>query len=211
MGAAKKIDYERIEPGWRAGILSPRQLAADYTAETGTAVSHTAIMKHFRNAGIERDLAAKIQAKADALVTRAMVTGTVTRESNIDEQQVIEDNAAQVATVRLGHRKDISKAKNIAVRLMEELELQTGAENVELLEELGELMFTPNGAGVDKLNEAYRKIISLPGRVKTMKDLGDSLRTLISLEREAYNIGSGESAEKPPKRITLDFVDVVPK
>ena len=28
MAAPKKVDYEAIEPGWRAGIKSPEQLAA---------------------------------------------------------------------------------------------------------------------------------------------------------------------------------------
>ena len=62
----------------RAGILSPRQLAAQYTEETGDPVSHAAIVNHFKKAGIDRDLAAKIRAKADAMVTQAMVTGKVT-------------------------------------------------------------------------------------------------------------------------------------
>ncbi|MGQ7090747.1 hypothetical protein ACUOBA_18165, partial [Escherichia coli] len=38
------------------------------------------------------------------------------------------------------------------------------------------------------LNEIYQKVISLPSRVKSMKDLSDSLKTLIGLEREAYSI-----------------------
>ena len=54
MAAPKKIDYDRIEPGWRAGLLSPHQLAAAYTEETGQKVSHAAIIKHFKKAGIAR-------------------------------------------------------------------------------------------------------------------------------------------------------------
>jgi len=216
VAASKKVDYDRIEPDWRAGILSPRQLAADYTKETGVSVSHTAIINHFRKAGIERDLSAKIQAKADAMVTKAMVTGKVTRETLIDEAQVIEDNAALVATVRLSHRKDISKAKAIAASFMDELEQQAGTENSALLEKLGALMESPDEKGIDRLNEAYKKVISLPGRVKTLKDLGDSLKTLIALEREAYNIPAAGTPQadqdaKPKKRYILDFVDVEPR
>lgn len=36
----QKIDYDRIECGWRAGILSPRQLMTQYTEETNEPVSH---------------------------------------------------------------------------------------------------------------------------------------------------------------------------
>ena len=75
MAAPKKIDYDRIEPGWRAGLLSPHQLAALYTEETGQKVSHAAIIKHFKKSGIARDLSSKINDRANAMVTEAMVTG----------------------------------------------------------------------------------------------------------------------------------------
>ena len=54
MPARKKVDYERIEPGWRAGALSPSQLAAEYTDATGVSVSRSAIIKHFTELGIPR-------------------------------------------------------------------------------------------------------------------------------------------------------------
>lgn len=214
MAATKKVDYARIEPGWRAGILSPRQLAAQYTEETGNPVSHAAIVNHFKKAGIDRDLAAKIRAKADAMVTQAMVTGKVTPEPLVPERQVIEDNATQIASVRISHRKDIARARSVAANLLAELELQTGPDAAAMLADLGELMRSPDDKGQDKLAEVYQKVISLPGRVKTMKDLGDSMRVLIGLEREAYGIeGDDDKSQSGAqrKRVILDFVDVVAK
>lgn len=214
MAATKKVDYARIEPGWRAGILSPRQLAAQYTEETGDPVSHAAIVNHFKKAGIDRDLAAKIRAKADAMVTQAMVTGKVTPEPLIPERQVIEDNATQIASVRISHRKDIARARSVAANLLTELELQTGPDAAAMLADLGELMRSPDDKGQDKLAEIYQKVISLHGRVKTMKDLGDSMRVLIGLEREAYGIeGDDDKSQSGAqrKRVILDFVDVVAK
>ena len=214
MAATKKVDYARIEPGWRAGILSPRQLAAQYTEETGDPVSHAAIVNHFKKAGIDRDLAAKIRAKADAMVTQAMVTGKVTPQPTVPERQVIEDNATQIASVRISHRKDIARARSVAANLLTELELQTGPDAAAMLADLGELMRSPDDKGQDKLAEIYQKVISLPGRVKTMKDLGDSMRVLIGLEREAYGIeGDDDKSQSGAqrKRVILDFVDVVAK
>ncbi|MBP6653210.1 MAG: hypothetical protein KA181_12410 [Xylophilus sp.] len=214
MAATKKVDYARIEPGWRAGILSPRQLAAQYTEETGNPVSHAAIVNHFKKAGIDRDLAAKIRAKADAMVTQAMVTGKVTPQPAVPERQVIEDNATQIASVRISHRKDIARARSVAANLLTELELQTGSDAAAMLSDLGELMRSPDDKGQDKLAEIYQKVISLPGRVKTMKDLGDSMRVLIGLEREAYGIeGDDDKSQSGAqrKRVILDFVDVVAK
>jgi len=212
MAASKKVDYDRIEAGWRAGILSPRQLAAQYTEDTGQPVTHAAIINHFKKIGIERDLAAKIRAKADAMVTQAMVTGKVTKEPVIPEKQIIEDGATQIAAIRLSHRKDIARARGVATSLLIELEQQTGPDAANLLADLGEMMRKPDERGQDKLNEVYQKVVSLPGRVKTMKDLGESMRVLIGLEREAFGI-SGDAGEDPAlsgqrkKRVLLEFVD----
>ena len=197
MPARAKVDYDRIEPDWRAGIKTPRQLADEYTAATGVSVSHTAIIKHFAKAGVDRDLAAKVQAKADALVMQAEVTGKVTpKVSSVtlaEEKKIIEANAVSVATVRMDHRQDIRKARDLGMRLFEELETETGS--LGDLVALGEMMRKPDDRGVDKMNDLYLKVLSMPGRVDSMKKLSDTLKTLIGLEREAY--GMKIEAENP--------------
>ncbi len=188
MPARKKVDYERIEPGWRAGALSPSQLAAEYTDATGVSVSRSAIIKHFTELGIPRDLKAKVRAKADAMVAEAMVTGKVSTVTTKRDTEIIDESATREAIVRLSHRTDIARSRNIVMSLFAELEAICGVENAELLSQLGELMRNPDENGQDRRNDLYRKLISLPGRAKTMKDLGDSLKTMIGLEREAFGI-----------------------
>ena len=196
----QKIDYDRIERGWRAGILSPRQLAAAYEEETGQKVSHAAIIKHFTRLGIPRNLAEKIKAKSDAMVTQAMVTEQVTPVTIKRDQEIIEDAATQLTYVRLNQRKDIQRSRKIAMSLFDELEMMVGQENVKLLEMLGELMWSPDDKGNDKVNDLYMKIISMPGRVKSMKDLSDTLKTLIALERQAF--GLDDENNKPVDALT---------
>lgn len=196
----QKIDYDRIERGWRAGILSPRQLAAAYEEETGQKVSHAAIIKHFTKLGIPRNLAEKIKAKSDAMVTQAMVTEQVTPVTIKRDQEIIEDAATQLTYVRLNQRKDIQRSRKIAMSLFDELEMMVGLENVKLLEMLGELMWSPDDKGNDKVNDLYMKIISMPGRVKSMKDLSDTLKTLIALERQAF--GLDDENNKPADALT---------
>lgn len=195
MAAPKKVDYERIEPGWRAGILSPRQLAAQYTEETGEPCSHAAINNHFKRQNIPRDLSAKIRAKSDAMVTAAIVTANVPRLDSVTEKAIVEGNATQMTAVRLGQRRDIQRARTLTMNLFAELELQAGAENFAMLEQLGDLLANPD-SGLPKIGDLYQKIISLPGRAKTMKDLGESLRVLILLERQAFGLDdpAGEDA-----------------
>lgn len=187
-GSKSKVDYDRIERGWRAGILSPRQLAAAYEEETGQKVSHAAIIKHFTKLGIPRNLAEKIKAKSDAMVTQAMVTEQVTPVTIKRDKEIIEDAATQLTYVRINQRKDIQRSRKIAMSLFDELEHQVGIENVENLEKLGELLRSDDDKGRDALNDLYMKIISMPGRVKSMKDLSDTLKTLIALERQAFGL-----------------------
>lgn len=189
MAAKKRVDYERIEAGWRAGILSPHQLAAAYVEDTGEPVSHAAIIKHFKKEGVPRNLAAKIKAKSDAMVTAAMaskVTEEVTSVTIKRDKDIVDDGAATLTAVRLGHRKDINRYRNLAGRMLEELEGVT--DNRDLFEELGEIMRSPDDNGQDKRNDLYQRVIDLPSRSKTMKEMSDTLKTLITLERDAYDI-----------------------
>ena len=202
----QKIDYERIERGWRAGILSPRQLAAAYEEETGQKVSHAAIIKHFTKLGIPRNLAEKIKAKSDDMVTRAMVTEQVTPVTIKRDKEIIEDAATQLTYVRLNQRKDIQRSRSITMQLFDELEHQVGVANVELLENLGELMRSEDDKGQDKLNDIYHKIISLPGRVKSMKDLSDTLRNLIALERQAFGLDDKDNNTVDPLQALLNRI-----
>lgn len=187
-------DWEKIEADYRAGIKTLRQIAGEH------GVSHVAINKRAKRDGWSRDLSAKIAAKADELVTKGAVTSVVTTESRISEREIIDANAQAIVSVRLGQRKDIQRSRSITMRLLEELELQSGRENAELLEQMGELMRREDDRGQDKLNDLYQKIISLPGRAKTMKDLGESLRVLVTLERQAF--GLDDKDQKPQDSLT---------
>ncbi|HHD7578734.1 TPA: hypothetical protein ACOVI3_002944, partial [Escherichia coli] len=65
------------------------------------------------------------------------------------------------------------------------------------------IMFDPDDKGRDRLNEIYQKVISLPSRVKSMKDLSDSLKTLIGLEREAYSIENKAETKEVTHNVML--------
>ncbi len=195
------IDWERIEPEWRAGVKSVLQIAADYEKATGRKISHTAINKHFKELGVPRDLAAKVQAKAQAIVSAAAVSAEVSTETTPKDAEIINANADLVAGVMLSQRNDIKRGRKLVMNLLGELEVTT--DNKELFEQLGVLMFKPDENGRDKLYDTYLKVISMSGRVDSMKKLSDALKTLVGLEREAFGIGQDHE-----KGGTLeDFVD----
>ena len=134
------------------------------------------------------------------MVTQAMVTEQVTPVTIKRDKDIIEDAATQLTNIRLGQRKDIQRSRKIAMSLFDELEHQVGIENVENLEKLGELLRSEDDKGRDALNDLYMKIISMPGRVKSMKDLSDTLKTLIALERQAF--GLDDENNKPVDALT---------
>ncbi|MFQ1018083.1 hypothetical protein [Gilliamella sp. BG7] len=176
----KKPDWEAIESAYRAGLLSIREIASQH------GITHGAINKRAKRDGWERDLSSKIKNKADSLVSKKEVSTQVSSENKLNERILIEANAEVIANVRMEHRGDIRKARNIANALFEEL----GAEcaDIEAFKKLGELLANPDQNGRDKLNEVYMSVISMPERVKSMKALSETLKNLITLERQAYNI-----------------------
>lgn len=180
-------DWQQIELDYRAGIKSLRQIASEQN------VSEGAIRKRSKRDEWSRDLNGKIQAKAEELVRKDTVRSEVRTKTNISEKETIDANANVVATIRISHRKDISRARSMTMSLFDELEHMIGADNVALLNQLGELLYSPNAKGEDKLNDLYMKVIQLPNRVKAMRELSETLKTLVGLERQAYGLEEKEN------------------
>lgn len=175
-------DWERIEFDYRAGLLSLREIASRQ------GVSHVAIKKRADKEGWTRDLNAKIKAKADALVNKAVVTGEVNSQRLVTEAETIAAGAQRLAEVKTAHHSLIARGRALALKLLEELEGQTGS--TELLNELGELLRREDEKGVDKLNDLYRKVISSAGRVTSFKALTDALKNVIGMERETWGMSA---------------------
>lgn len=189
---ARSVDWDAIEPQWRAGIKTKLQMSEEF------GVSRAAMDKHFAKLGIDRDLTEKIRAKAEALVTQAQVTREVTAESVATERDIVDANAMMQADAVLGQRKDISRSRGVVKKLFAELETQLDC--AEDFAKLGDLMASPDDNGTDKLNELYRKVMSLPSRVDSAKKLADALRVLIELERKVLRIKDDTGLEDAAKK-----------
>lgn len=195
-GEKAATDWERIESDYRAGILSTREIAS------ACGVSHTAINKRAKKDGWVRDLKAKIQAKADELVSRRAVSTEVSSQRAATERQIIEANAERIAQVRGEHRGDIQRVRTLALNLLGELEGQSAS--LEDLATLGELLRNPDEDGNDRRNDLYLKIISTPSRIDSAKKVAETLKHAITMEREAYGLDD-KKPEQPPGEITITF------
>lgn len=180
-------EWAKIEADYRAGVKSLRQIATDHGITEG------AIRKRAKKEDWERDLAQKVKAKADALVRNATVRAEVREQHRVPESVIVDDNAQAVAGVMLSQRSDIKRNRALVMRLLEELEGVT--HHGDTLEQMADMLLgdiDPEDKAAqarrEKMLEAINKAISLSSRVDSMKKLADTLKVLVALEREAYNI-----------------------
>lgn len=197
---AKPADWEAIESAYRAGLMSLREIASQHS------ISEGAIRKRAKRDDWSRDLSAKIKERAEDLVRKEEVRKQVRAETTLTERVLIEASAEVIANVRMEHRGDIRRAREITNALLDEL--GTECADVPALEKLGDLMFKPDDKGQDRLNEIYQKIISMPERVKSVKALSDALKNLISLERQAYNLDEVAKDPDDPLKKDLNTTDI---
>lgn len=185
----KQPDWERIEQLFRAGLLSVREIAA------ACGVSHTAINKRSKAEGWDRDLNAKIKAKADSLVSKREVSTKVSTETLATERGIVEANAEVIADIRLAHRGDISRSRRLTNKLLDELEALTDEQGTikQLIEQMKDGDHEDGEAMSDMLALA-NKMGALPTRTKTMKELAETLKTLVVLERQAYGLDEKEKS-----------------
>lgn len=182
----KDVDWVKLEADYRANIKSIRMLEDEY------GISKTRIGQIAKENDWTRDTSAKIKARTQAKLDASLLDSKLDG-SRVSEKEVIEAAAETQTNVILAHRKDIGRARKLALSLLEELEGVT--DNPEFIKHLAETMYSQLEGEVgqkaaDKLMEAFRKASSLPGRVGTMKMLSETLKNLVGLEREAFGIES---------------------
>ncbi len=194
----KKIDWERIEVDYRAGIKTLRDIAGEHD------ISHVAITKRAKRDGWVRDLTAKIQAKAAELVTKSIVNKLVTKEKRILESEIVTANAVNNATIDISHRVGSTFSREVVDSLMQELKDQIA--DREEYAKLGEMLRNPDVYGNDKLNDIYMKTISFNGRVDSVKKLTDAQKVIIELERRVYKIDTDPFADADKRaRVVVTF------
>jgi hypothetical protein len=177
-------DWEAVEKDYRAGIATLRQIAETH----GT--THTTVANRAKAGGWDRDLGAKIASKAEAILSKSHLSSDLSKPAT--ERQIVESNAQVVAAVAIAEQASIKRHRSLTEKLLDELEAQ--CDNPALFAQLAELMRSPEDRGTDKLNDLYRKVIGLPSRIDGAKKLAETLRILVSLEREAYGMDKDDQS-----------------
>lgn len=198
MTERKQVDWEGVERDYSAGLLSLRELADKY------GVAHVTIKKKADRLEWPRNLSAKINAEVERRANSATANSDA-NSKKATEKEIVQANAQAIVDIKLSHRTDISRGRNLVAALFGELEEATT--NKEFFEQLGELLRKENDHGQDKLNDIYQKVISMPQRIDGVKKLSEALRILIDKERQAFGIQDKALPNKPVEDLTDEEIN----
>lgn len=157
-------DWEKIDSDIRAGILSNREIARQHN------VSETAIRKHIKAKGIKRDLSARIKEQVRIKMVRAEV-----RNSNANDDQVVDEKSDQVVEALKLQRSDIAKLRDEEQRLLAELgdnptKLWIGQYKGVVIEKEVGIAVTERSAALQALANVQHKRIQLERQALGMSD-----------------------------------------
>lgn len=188
-------DWPWIKRQYRVGLKSTREIARESTAK-GRKISHVAIEKRADKEGWSRDLKAQVKAAVAEKLARDAVNkpGSSVTSDGASDAEIIDAAARQGADVIRSHRNDINLLQRTTKAMVTEL---AGA--TEVVSDLAEVIVrgtTPaDGDSPSKVEslkqrrERLMRLIGLPSRAGILKDLTQSTRHLIGLERQAFNLG----------------------
>ena len=186
-----------IELAYRAGVHSLATIGEQY------GVSDAGILKRAKKEGWTRDLSKKIRAVTERKVIIHTLSPEELAEKEVSEERLVEAVATNQTGVVRRQGERIAKLTILADKLTDELVHQTT--NLELYEQLGELMHAPDEKGKDKLNEVYRKVTTSAGRIAAFRNLVETSKTLIGLERQNVGLAdnSNGDADTPEQKVEM--------
>jgi hypothetical protein len=180
----KAPDWELIERDYRAGVLSIREVAKTH------GISDKAVRNKAKERGWERDLSEKI---AEKVRTELVRTQSAPADPKT-EREIIETAAATVVKVVRSHRKRIGHQTALVDLLTEQLmEAAMNRDDIEV-EINTETMADQSG----QRRTMMMRAVSLQSHSTIAVNLSNALKTLVGLERQAFNIKEEpETASNP--------------
>lgn len=180
------VDWEAVEREYRLGVRSLREIGQEYGVTEG------GIRARARKNGWDRDLSAKVAARAETLVRKEAVRSELRSTQVANERALVEASAEALKDVLLGHRADIRKAREVVKNLLRRLEGVTNAEEMDI-----QSLILAVGQNDPAAANGLAKVLSMPNMVQSVKGLTDALKNVIGLERQAFGLKDGES-DRPP-------------
>lgn len=186
----KNIDWERIKADYRAGQFSIREIARQHD------LSDKSIRKRAKSENWTQDLSQLVKEKVRSELVRTAVRTETGVELTDDE--IIDEAAARGVLIVRGHQKAIGEAMELFAVLMLELK-----ESTRLREEIEADIEIATADDKDGRRRARMlAAVSLSGRVAVLRDLSSSMKTFVTLERQAFNL---EDAERDSNKLFIEL------
>jgi hypothetical protein len=169
----RQIDWERVEIDYRAGLMTLREIGEKH------GLRHPSILRRAKRDGWDRDLAAKIQARAQAIVIRQAATkqvGTKTQLPKVTEVAVVTAEAQLIAGVQ-SRRRDRTDRLHAAFEAALAM-AEKGAQSIPILADLRRMAET--------LPQDQQ-----PGALRQIADLEDALAADAQITRVQRLMQSG--------------------
>lgn len=173
------IDWDSVEPLFRLGALSNCAICRQYEADHKNSqtwkptVAESAIRKQAKAKGWKKNLAGKVQKEIKERLVRFGMRDTGQCAPNLSDKEIIDQAAEIGSNVLLRHRIEIKAL----------LELEEA-----FLIELGGTPQRGQFASFQGDISSIEVDLTLPEKVKTLKDLAAVRAQRIALERQAFNI-----------------------
>ena len=187
MAKRKYVDWDSIEPLYRAGTLSLHEICAQYKEDHKHSqtwkitVHHSAIVKHAKRKSWTRNLAKKVQERIkEKLVTNLLTTCDKDPKNKLSDDEMVEQAAEAGTKVIVRHRVEIKALLAQEDALLSELESKPTK------------LYLANYQG-----KIMNKTIGLTVTEKsvTLKNLAGVRAQRIALERQAHNISDDTREE----------------
>lgn len=186
----KGVDLERLEAEYRAGLLSMREIAAMH------GISHGRVVQIAKEYGWLRDVAARARHRAAEILAQPELP------PNPHVGQALDAATAAIVTVRKEHRKAISLQRGLVDVLVAETIALTHDKGLRrLIQEARAAASGDDDARLKAMEAAVERAAALSSRANVTKTLVDAQKTLIGLERQAYDldaIADDPSGNRPP-------------
>lgn len=176
----KQIDWEAIEKDYSLGQKSLRTIADEHD------IAHTTIARKAKKEGWVQDKTQEIRQKTQAaLVThQAERTTKRTTPTRDDIDKAVQTNIEIIRT----HRADIKKGRELVSLLSQQLDEAARSRDT-LEDDIHEETRGILGEKPDaKRRNAMLKAVSIPAHAGVLRDLSVTLKNLIPLERQAFNL-----------------------
>lgn len=190
--AENAIDWDAVRRQYRLGKQSNKQLAMLFQ------ISASSIGRRADKEGWIVDKAEEVDAVTNSLLIQ---NASGNANPNATPTQLEIKVAAQTnADKILEHRLALDRLRRLRDKLLDEVEIVT--DNRDLFQQLGDLLDQsgPDSNGTwrrDKVNELYRKVVSLTERIENTKRLVEIDERVRRGEREAFGLDRADAAPSP--------------